>query len=77
MGPASHGPYHRRGYPPTPFRGRRPPADPGRPPFHALSEKVVKKLGGEVKEWAIDGEVEAEAYLLIAGSLPQEDSPRV
>ena len=51
-------------------------ADPGRPPFHALREKVVKKLGGEVKEWAIDGEVEAEAYLLIAGSLPQEDSPR-
>ena len=45
-------------------------ADPGRPPFHALSEKVVKKMGGEVKEWEVDGEIKAEAYLLIAGSLP-------
>lgn len=45
-------------------------ADPGRPPFHALSEKVVKKMGGEVKEWEIDEEIKAEAYLLIAGSLP-------
>ena len=45
-------------------------ADPGRPPFHALSEKVIDKFGGEVKEWKIDEEVKAEAYLLIAGSLP-------
>lgn len=45
-------------------------ADPGRPPFHALSEKVVKKFGGEVKEWEVDEEIKAEAYLLIAGSLP-------
>ena len=45
-------------------------ADPGRPPFHALSEKVIKKFGGEVKEWKIDEEVNAEAFLLIAGSLP-------
>ena len=45
-------------------------ADPGRPPFHALSEKVVKKMGGEVKEWEVDEEIKAEAYLLIAGSLP-------
>ena len=45
-------------------------ADPGRPPFHALSEKVIKKFGGEVKEWEIDDEIKAEAYLLIAGSLP-------
>lgn len=45
-------------------------ADPGRPPFHALSEKVVKKIGGEVKEWEVDEEIKAEAYLLIAGSLP-------
>ena len=45
-------------------------ADPGRPPFHQLSNKVVDKLGGEVKEWEVNGEVKAEAYLLIAGSLP-------
>ena len=45
-------------------------ADPGRPPFHALSEKGVKKFGGEVKEWEVDEEIKAEAYLLIAGSLP-------
>ena len=45
-------------------------ADPGRPPFHALSKKVIKKLGGEVKEWEIKDEIKAEAYLLIAGSLP-------
>ena len=45
-------------------------ADPGRPPFHALSEKVVDKIGGEVKEWELDEEIKAEAYLLIAGSLP-------
>ena len=45
-------------------------ADPGRPPFHALSEKVVKKIGGEVKEWEVDEEIKADAYLLIAGSLP-------
>ena len=45
-------------------------ADPGRPPFHALSEKVVKKFGGEVKEWEVDEEIKAEAYLLLAGSLP-------
>ena len=45
-------------------------ADPGRPPFHALSKKVIKKFGGEVKEWEIKDEIKAEAYLLIAGSLP-------
>ena len=45
-------------------------ADPGRPPFQALSEKVVDKIGGEVKEWELDEEIKAEAYLLIAGSLP-------
>ena len=45
-------------------------ADPGRPPFHELSEKVVEQLGGEVKEWEIDAEVTADAYLLIAGTLP-------
>ncbi len=45
-------------------------ADPGRPPFHSLSEQVIEKLGGELKEWEIDGEVKADAYLLIAGTLP-------
>ena len=45
-------------------------ADPGRPPFHSLSEKVIEKLGGELKEWEINGEVKADAYLLIAGTLP-------
>jgi len=49
-------------------------ADPGRPPFHRLSEKVIKKFGGEVKEWKIDEEVKAEAFLLIAGSLPETSS---
>ena len=45
-------------------------ADPGRPPFHALSEKVVKKFGGDVKGREVDEEIKDEAYLLIAGSLP-------
>ena len=45
-------------------------ADPGRPPFHSLSEKVIEKLGGELKEWEINGEVKADAYLLITGTLP-------
>ena len=45
-------------------------ADPGRPPFHSLSEKVTEKLGGELKEWEINGEVSADAYLLITGTLP-------
>lgn len=45
-------------------------ADPGRPPFHELSEKVIAKLGGELKEWEINGAVKADAYLLIAGALP-------
>jgi hypothetical protein len=39
-----------------------------------LSEKVIKKFGGEVKEWKIDEEVKAEAFLLIAGSLPETSS---
>ena len=45
-------------------------ADPGRPPFHSLSEQVIEKIGGELKEWEIDDEVKADAYLLIAGTLP-------
>jgi predicted nicotinamide N-methyase len=45
-------------------------ADPGRPPFHKMAEKVIKRVGGEVKEWSIDDEVKASAYLLIVGSLP-------
>jgi predicted nicotinamide N-methyase len=45
-------------------------ADPGRPPFHEMCDKVVNKIGGEVKEWNIDEEVKASAYLLIVGSLP-------
>ena len=45
-------------------------ADPGRPPFQALSEKVIEKVGGEVKQWEIDDEIKAEASLLIVGSLP-------
>ena len=45
-------------------------ADPGRPPFHELSEKVIEELGGELKEWEINGAVKADAYLLIAGALP-------
>ena len=42
--------------------------------FYALNAKsllkVIKKFGGEVKEWKIDEEVNAESFLLIAGSLP-------
>ena len=44
-------------------------SDPGRPPFHEMSEKVIKRVGGEVKEWSIDDEVKADAYLLVVGSL--------
>jgi predicted nicotinamide N-methyase len=44
-------------------------ADPGRPPFHKMSDRVIKKLGGEVKQWKVDDEVKASAYLLIVGSL--------
>ena len=45
-------------------------ADPGRPPFQKLSSKVIDELGGELKEWEVDGEIKADAYLLIAGALP-------
>ncbi len=45
-------------------------ADPGRPPFHKMANKVIKRIGGEVKEWSVDDEVKASAYLLIVGSLP-------
>ncbi|MGY8827469.1 MAG: class I SAM-dependent methyltransferase [Candidatus Latescibacterota bacterium] len=44
-------------------------ADPGRPPFHKMCDKVVDKIGGEVKEWNVDDEVKASAYLLIVGTL--------
>jgi predicted nicotinamide N-methyase len=44
-------------------------ADPGRPPFHQMSERCVEKLGGEIKEWDVEGPVKVSAYLLIVGSL--------
>ncbi len=44
-------------------------ADPGRPPFHQVADKVIKKIGGEVKEWSVDEEVKASAYLLVVGTL--------
>jgi predicted nicotinamide N-methyase len=45
-------------------------ADPGRPPFSLMSERCARELGGEIKEWEVDGQVKASAYLLIVGSLP-------
>ena len=44
-------------------------SDPGRPPFHQVADKVIKKIGGEVKEWSVDEEVKASAYLLVVGTL--------
>ncbi len=44
-------------------------ADPGRPPFHEMADKVIDKVGGEVKEWSVSEEVKARAYLLVIGSL--------
>jgi hypothetical protein len=34
-----------------------------------MCDKVVDKIGGEVKEWNVDDEVKASAYLLIVGTL--------
>ncbi len=44
-------------------------ADPGRPPFHQMADKVIEKIGGEVKEWSVDDEVKAHALLLVVGTL--------
>ena len=44
-------------------------ADPGRPPFHEMCDKVIDKIGGEVKEWSVDDEVKAHAFLLVVGTL--------
>jgi len=49
-------------------------ADPGRPPFNEMSDRCVAELGAEVKEWEVEYPVKAEAYLLIAGSLPGQEA---
>lgn len=45
-------------------------ADPGRPPFNAMSDRCVAEFGAEVKEWEVADPVTAHAYLMIVGSLP-------
>jgi len=45
-------------------------ADPGRPPFHALSDRCVARLGAETKSWELDEPVRVRAELLIVGTLP-------
>jgi predicted nicotinamide N-methyase len=45
-------------------------ADPGRPPFTALSDRCVAEFGAEVKSWDVETPVRARAELLIVGALP-------
>lgn len=48
-------------------------ADPGRPPFVQVSERCSEKLGGQTKEWSVEGSaVSASGSLMIIGSLPRK-----
>jgi predicted nicotinamide N-methyase len=47
-------------------------ADPGRPPFVQVSERCSDKLGGQTKEWSVEGSaLSASGSLMIIGSLPR------
>ncbi len=46
-------------------------ADPGRPPFEQVCARCVERLGGQTKEWNVEGNsATASGTLLLIGSLP-------
>jgi hypothetical protein len=48
-------------------------ADPGRPPFVKVSERCCEKLGGQTKDWQVEGSaVSASGTLMIIGTLPRK-----
>jgi 2-polyprenyl-3-methyl-5-hydroxy-6-metoxy-1,4-benzoquinol methylase len=48
-------------------------ADPGRPPFVQVSERCSEKLGGQTKEWSVEGTAAtASGSLMIIGTLPRK-----
>lgn len=48
-------------------------ADPGRPPFVQVSERCCEKLGGQTKDWQVEGSaVSASGTLMIIGTLPRK-----
>ena len=48
-------------------------ADPGRSPFTQLCERCVENLGGQTKDWNVEGAAAtASGTLLIIGSLPRK-----
>ncbi|WP_230198458.1 class I SAM-dependent methyltransferase [Luminiphilus syltensis] len=44
-------------------------ADPERPPFHDMAERVIKRHGGELLEWQVKGKIKASGALLVIDNL--------